>query len=383
MIPITSRQRRLLRLLWQEEGPSRWELHEKTGINATAVGADIAALLDMGIVRECRRTAERPGRLRMPLEIDDATRQVVGLAIRPGQVESVKLNLRGRVVEQFVWHNVDDATAAVGLAQTQLQGLLDERVLAIGVSATGFVDTTGQSIGFSSILGGAGSTSLEPLFIVAANRPLVLENDMHALAARWLLTHQAESDEDVLLVRIDDAQLGAALLIGGHPNRGCAIGANELGHTRFFIETDPCYCGHTGCLERICSSEFLRRLDASTPPLLQRASGFDGSDPALATIIDYLSMGVANAVNLIRPNRLVLVSELTRYRAFNDALMQRIRWRLLAVLLQQVRIDQWSQPAAHGAETAGWLALAGLYREGWNRSRRQELSGRRQYLGQK
>jgi hypothetical protein len=39
----------------------------------------------------------------------------------------------------------------------------------------------------------------------------VLENDMHALAARWLLTHQAEQYEDVLLfvpARTDTIEAG-------------------------------------------------------------------------------------------------------------------------------------------------------------------------------
>ena len=76
---------------------------------------------------------------------------------------------------------------------------------------------------------------------------------------------------------------------------------------------------------------------------------------------------MANAVNFIRPNRLVLTSELTRYPAFIDALLRSVRSRLLPELVKRVRVDQWDQADSHSAETAGWLALASLYREGWNR----------------
>ena len=100
---------------------------------------------------------------------------------------------------------------------------------------------------------------MEPLYEMAGDRPLVLENNMHALAAWWLLMHQAESDEDVLLVSIMDGQMGAALLIDGRPNRGCATGANEIGHMRFFVDTETCYCGHPGCLERVVSTEFMKQ----------------------------------------------------------------------------------------------------------------------------
>ena len=39
----------------------------------------------------------------------------------------------------------------------------------------------------------------------------------------------------------------------------------------------------------------------------------------------------------------------------------------LAKLVKRVRIDLWDQGDSHSAETAGWLALASLYREGWAR----------------
>ena len=178
---------------------------------------------------------------------------------------------------------------------------------------------------------------------------------MHALAAWWLLIHQAESDEDVLLVSIADGQIGAALLVEGRPNRGCATGANELGHVRFFVETDTCYCGHPGCLERIVSTEFLRRRGVATGTLLEHAARFGSGqrrrrrprDKAMNEIIDYLSAGLANACNFIRPNRLVLSSEFTRYPAFSDALQRSIRSRLLHELVKRIRIDQWDQVDSH------------------------------------
>jgi predicted NBD/HSP70 family sugar kinase len=201
---------------------------------------------------------------------------------------------------------------------------------------------------------------------------------MHALAARWLLTHQAEQYEDVLLIYFEDGQLGAALLIDGRPNRGCVTGANELGHTRLPVETEVCYCGQPGCLERICSTEFLRRRGVPSGSLFEHASSYredpdraggNGArgDKAIAEVLDYLSAGLANAVNFIRPNRLVLSSELTRYPEFLDALLRSTRTRIMGKILDRVRIDLWDQVDSHSAETASWLALASLYREGWDR----------------
>jgi predicted NBD/HSP70 family sugar kinase len=203
------------------------------------------------------------------------------------------------------------------------------------------------------------------------NKPLVFENDMHALAVRWLLTHQAEETEDVLLVYIGDGSLGAAVLIEGRPNRGCLTGGNELGHTRLPIETDVCFCGHQGCLERICSTTYLKNhpqnnSEMKNGTLFERAARCDDNDEPLNDLVKYIGMGLSNAVNFIRPNRLVLVSELTRYPTFSDKLLRTVRSALLFELVNHVRIDVWDQPGAISAESAGWLALAGLFQEGWN-----------------
>jgi predicted NBD/HSP70 family sugar kinase len=207
---------------------------------------------------------------------------------------------------------------------------------------------------------------------------------MHALAARWLLTHRADHLQDVLLVWIDDGRLGAAILINGRPNRGCATGANDLGHTRFFVETERCFCGYTGCLERIVSSEFLSRYDRAHGTaagnghevLANRASRFEGvgQDAAVDEMMRYLACGLANAVNFVRPHRLVLVSRFTRYAPFGDALLRLTRAMVLPQLVDRVRFDLWDEPGAGSADTAAWLAMAELLYGGWNQADSVELS---------
>ncbi len=82
----------------------------------------------------------------------------------------------------------------------------------------------------------------------------------------------------------------------------------------------------------------------------------------------HVATGIANACNFVRPHRLVLVSELTRYPIFCDHLVRGVRRLLLAALVDRVRVDYWDQPLAHSAETAGWLAIASLFWDGWQPS---------------
>jgi len=400
---IPPRQRALLQTLWNEGPLSRWELHERTGIRPNTVGADTGELLDSGIVRECAPTstprgkpgAAEPvngngngagngghatggkgervrGRPRVPLEIDPARRHVLGLAVRPGRVEVAKLNLLGELVEPAVDRAISDAGRIIRTARDLLRDHLNENTLCVGLATPGFVDPESHSILLSSAWPGQGEVSLQPIFETAGSVPYLLENDMHALAARWMLTHRAEQSEDVLLVYFDDGQLGSALLVAGRPNRGCVTAANELGHTRLPVEAERCYCGKIGCLERICSTEFLGRQSKRKGSLRERAADFNHSDEALSRAIELVAMGISNAVNFTRVNRLVLVSELTRHQTFADAIVDSVRGQMLAELAARVAIDVWDQPATQSAENAGWLAMASLYCEGWLEDDRKE-----------
>jgi len=362
---INMRQRTALRLLWRAGRLSRSDLHEKTGVNPNAIGTDIIGLLKEEIVRECQPSPDRRGRPRVPLEIDAGRRQVLGLAMSGPHVEVARLNLRGDLIGKVVGIDAADPEQAVAEGRKILASMLTDRVLGVGLSTTGFINQEVHS--FRSTLPGRPEISLQPLYEeIGGAIPITLENNMHALAARWMLTHEAESDEDVLLVGLDDGQLGAAILVEGRPNKGSESGSNELGHTRFFVETETCYCGHSGCIERIFSTPYVQRFGGAGT-LYERAALMDPADAGLMSALDHLGMSISNAVNFLRPHRLVVTSELGRYPAFTDYLKTLVQRRLLTELAQHLRIDFWHQPTTRSAETAGWLALATIYREGWTR----------------
>jgi predicted NBD/HSP70 family sugar kinase len=365
---LPAQQSRILRLL-RSEGPlSRWQLHEQSRLRPNTVGDHVSQLLQKELVCERSAQAQGPGRPRVPVAIDPSLLHVVGAAIRPGHVEACRLNLLGGSQGRLQSRTVNQPDETIATLVGLLSEVINDRTFVVGLSTTGFVDPAGRKILFSSALPGKTSASLKPLFGVTCERPVVVDNDMHALAARWLQEHHHPLDEDVLLVYFDDGQLGSALLVRGEPNRGCLVGGNELGHTRLPVETSPCYCGHTGCIERICSSEFLRRHGAAPGDLLDHVMRYDASQTAMNEMIQLLATGLANPVNFIRPHRVVLVSQYARHRQFTEALLQAIRSRVMVELAGRVQFDCWDQAATRAGETAGWLALAALYYPEWTKT---------------
>ena len=341
-----------------------------TGLVPNRVGVLASGLMEAGVVKEGEALPSGGGRPRVPLEIDPGRRHMVGLTIWPGAVGVARVNLRGDLVGKPMARMVsDDPGRLVAAAAGLLGKAVDKQTMGVGVSVPGFYDPGAGRVLSGMAVSGGEPVGLSPIYEQVGELPVVIENDMHSLAARWSLAHRAPAEQDVLLVNITDGALGAAVLIGGRPNRGCVSSANELGHMRYFVDTERCYCGQVGCLERIFSSEYLSRADACegapVEGLMRRMSAYRAGDEAAELLIDYLSNGIANVVNFIRPHRLVLVSEMSRYPEASDRLALSIRRLLLEELVRRVRVDMWEQPVAHQAETAGWLALAGLYCGGW------------------
>ena len=374
---LTPQQSQILRTL-RSEGPlSRWQLHQRTALRPNTVGDQVGKLLRRGLVCETAAQSRGPGRPRVPLTVDTNTLHVVGTAIRPGHVEACRLNLCGQPRGRLRTRPVGEPSETIATVESLLREIVNDQTFLVGLSTTGFVDASQRRILLSSALPRQHLASLDTLFDVACRQPLVVENDMHALAARWLQEHHRHLDEDVLLVYLDDGELGAALLVRGEPNWGCLVGGNELGHTRLPVKTAPCYCGHTGCMERICSTEFLHRHGAASGTLLEQAAGFDGAQPAVVRMIELLATGLANSVNFIRPHRIVLVSPLTRHGRFMEALILAVRSRIMTTLADRVAFHYWDQAATGAGEAAGWLALAAIYYPSWTKAIMQGPGGER------
>ena len=364
--PVLSlHQCRILRILRSEGPMSRWQLHQRSKLRPNTVGTHVADLLGKNLLKEHAAEASGPGRPRVPVAIDTNTLHVIGAAIRPGHVEACRLNLCGQALGKLHSQPVATPGETVSVAKALLAKLLNDQTYLIGLSTTGFVDTHARQILLSSALPDEHVASLDSLLEVTGGRPLVVENDMHALAARWLQEHHRQPTEDVVLVFLEDGQLGSALLVRGEPNWGCLVGGNELGHTTLPVETDRCYCGNIGCMERICSSEFLHQEGAEPVPLMEHASRFDGTQPEMNRMIELLSIGLANCVNFVRPHRVVLVSPFTRFSPFTDSLMKAVRSRLMRALSDRVVFHYWDQGAHSPGEAAGWLALAAVYYPHW------------------
>lgn len=352
-------QRRVLAAVWRSPGLSRGEVEAATGLHANTVARAVDRLVRKGYLREGVGVPGGRGRPRIPIDVDPDRACVAGIAIGVGEVSSVVLGLRGDPRAAAERMTVSGANE-VGMAVRQgFERALRAAPLAVGVSVTGFVDPERMRILFSSAAPGH-PVDLAPAFRDAAKAPVVLDSEIHAFSLRWIMDHAECADRDVLVVTLEDGAVGASFLVNGRPNRGCVLGGNELGHMRLCVDTEPCYCGGTGCVERVFSTAYLRREGGEG----QLEGALSGSElaPAARRIVELLALALANATLFARPHRLVLAGTLARHAAFRSELEEAWRRQLPAVFRPRTGMDWWPVGATVSAETAGWLAIARVLR---------------------
>jgi glucokinase len=213
--------------------------------------------------------------------------------------------------------------------------------------------------------------------------PVFVDNDANAaMLAEW--RHgAARGAQDAVLLTIGTG-IGGGLVVGGRLVRGALGAGAELGHMVIDLHGPPCQgnCPNRGCLEALASGTALaaeaERLARDRPGsalgaalrsgrtitgVLATELAHDG-DPAardaLAVVGRRLGVGIANLVNILNPEVVVVGGGVI---AAGDLLLEPARGEVAARALSPSRELVRIVPARFGAES-GMLGAAALALDG-------------------
>ena len=123
--------------------------------------------------------------------------------------------------------------------------------------------------------------------------------------------------------------IGGAVIIDGQLQRGHSYSAGEIGHMTINFEGPDCKCGRKGCLETYCSSKAIinrtqKKLEQNPSTVFDEVTGgqidkltikqlFTAAkkgdkiaSEVLAETAQYLGIGLANLVNLLNPEIIII-----------------------------------------------------------------------------
>lgn len=235
---------------------------------------------------------------------------------------NMSLDLR-TTIEAFE-HRHDPSSLAMALteASSWLRSTANRerhRVLGVGVSAPGIVDTDRglleMAVHFPLWTNFEARARIEPLF----PNHVWIDNEARNLA---LAERSARGGEQTgtFISLLTDRGLGGCIVMHDTSHRGADYSAGELGHTSIHFEGPVCRCGNRGCWEMYASESALVELVRAAVPhpgtlSLEQIARYDtqGHTPAQAAIAHYarhLAVGIVNLVNSFNPERIIIAGNL-------------------------------------------------------------------------
>lgn len=134
----------------------------------------------------------------------------------------------------------------------------------------------------------------------------IMDNDVKCFVLGETLFGAGRGAEIILGVALGTG-LGAGLAINGNLYRGNSGSAGELGHMTIKFDGPKCSCSSLGCFEEYGSERFFKKMKYSPKELgLKAKKGDQKSLEIFREYGRYLGIGLANAINILDPEVIVL-----------------------------------------------------------------------------
>ncbi|MGW3955687.1 ROK family transcriptional regulator [Streptomyces sp. NPDC004752] len=328
----TANRYEVLRQIIAESPTSRQELAAATGLSLATVATLVGELLDLRMITEVGFEDSAGGRPRGLVAVNASGGVLIGVDIAETYVHvelfDLALDVLARADEDMRPSEnrpaqvVARVAAAVGSVVAQAGGEA-ARVLGVGVSVPGQVDRDNGIAEYAPNWGWR-DVPLGDLLAEQLTYPLYLDNPLRACVVAELWFGAARGRGDTVVVNLGTG-VGAGLALGGQLYRGVSNSAGEWGHTTLVLDGRPCHCGNHGCVETYVGApgimRNLRELNprsallypedqTATIDALARALAAD--DPVAARVVRdtarYLGAGIADLINLLNPEVVVLSS---------------------------------------------------------------------------
>ena len=247
------------------------------------------------------------------------------------------------------------------------------RVHRIGVGCAGPVDLTAGVVFNPPNLPGWTQVPLTDHLQRALALPTVLENDANAAALGEFRYGAGKGARSIVYLTVSTG-IGGGIILDGKVWHGLKDAAGEVGHMTVCPDGPVCGCGNRGCLEAMSSGPSIARR-AREAVASGRQTGLSEiakptssdvvrlakeGDPVArevwAEAVKYLGIGVAAAITILAPERVVIGGGVTKAGDYLfQPLREQVRQRVKLVPVESVPIV----PAALGPDV-GILGAAAV-----------------------
>jgi N-acetylglucosamine repressor len=355
--------RAVFELLLDRGQVSRAELTRHMGVSPTTASKTVARLLQAGLLEELGMAsatrAGRPGRI---YRLGSGSVQVLAATIDVRRSCVLAAGLDGKVHEDSIYDfpTPQNYNALLEAVVERAQHLMQTRnlpTLGMGISVPGGIDYRRQRVVMSPNLHmtDGHTPGADVSHRLGIETVLVHEIRGACLAER---TYGVARGMTNFVMVWAYAGFGTAAVTDGRLLHGQDHMAGELGHITVDRNGIKCGCGNVGCLETVAtdaaftkavSNRLGRTVDIEEILRLINTEQLN-VDAELNETIDFLSIGIAAAINIFNPEAvLVCASMLDAAPDALDRLSARVAKRTLAPLMRNCRVLRAKGDTRQGA----------------------------------
>jgi glucokinase len=243
----------------------------------------------------------------------------------------------------------------------QKMGRSAQPVTRIGLGFGGPVDTNTGITRLSHRASGWEQYPLARRFEEAFDALTILDNDANVIALGEAFCGAGSERRQLFYLHLSTG-VGGGIVLDGRLHRGTSMIAGEIGHAIVRYDGPPCSCGGSGHLESYVSiGGLLRRvneLGLRADDLEQVFGDHEAGQQTIAEATEMLGRVLANVVNLLDPELLVLGGTVTRIggEPFIQAISSQLQSGLPPTMRRDVPVV--ASTFGHDGVAVGALAMA-------------------------
>lgn len=306
----------VLTTIQQSGGISRKALAEKTGLSQASITKITHKLGLDDYIYEGERVGTGLGRKEVLLYPNPGKYKFLGVDIGGYRLRLALADYRYELVrtEEYLIAELDQGDEVlpelVDKIRTFLQAAGTDAVDAIGVSVTGIIDSSRQTILNIPNLNRWDNVPIADALSERFGCPVYLEESGRTMAFAEKLSGKAKDKSDFIVVHVAYG-IVAGIYTSGEPLRGAGNVGGLLGHITVDERGGRCMCGNYGCLENVVTypmleEEYRRKSKGSLT--LTEAYALNDKTALDVCIAAGKAIGIvlSNVVNLFNPEIIYL-----------------------------------------------------------------------------
>lgn len=308
----------------RKNGPAaRTEISKNTSLSLSSITNIINFLLSKGLVFQVGPVSSQSvGRKASLIAFNASAMELIAVNVETDEAEIALTDLSGKALScrRVSLQGHKDSHAVLSLLEAEIRSLLPEakNPQAIGIAVNGHV-VAGSGVVISSIMRWK-AVDVKAYFQKKFDLHVYVTNNTKTKAQWQIGEYGAQVAQNLVFLDLTQG-VGIISFYGGKINESVA---GELGHTTVMKDGPQCFCGNRGCLELVCSVDYIltqcRKARAAgkclwmeDPEKLDFAAAvraFEAGDAEVADIFrecaEYLGIGLANIISIFEPSLIVI-----------------------------------------------------------------------------